>query len=62
MLDYIMYCYFLHQETHAKFEEQCKCYEAQLEKEGHQHNREMHNLSIEEENVWREIEVSCLHT
>jgi hypothetical protein len=54
--------YFLHQETYAQFEEQSKHYEAKLEEERHQHNREIHSLSIEQENVQREIEVSCLHT
>jgi hypothetical protein len=45
-----MCCYFLHQETHAQIEEH---YEAQLEKERDQHSREMHNLSVDQDNVQR---------
>jgi hypothetical protein len=59
MLHYIMGYYFLHQETYEHFDERCKRYEAQLEEEG-LHHREIHNVSTEEENVWREIDVSCL--
>jgi len=60
MLYYVMGYYFLHQESSEHFEERCKRYEAQLEEEG-LHHRELYNFSTEEENVWREIEVSCLH-
>jgi hypothetical protein len=56
-----MCCYFLHQETYALFEKECKQYEAELEDERKEHEMANHNLSEQQENLWREIEVSCVH-
>ena len=47
---------FRNEETYTHFDERCKRYEAQLEEERHQHYRDIHKPSIEQENVWREIE------
>jgi uncharacterized protein YeaO (DUF488 family) len=62
MLHYTMGYYFLHQEVQKDFDEQCKRYEAQLEEEKQQQYREIQNLTVEQENVRRETEVSCLCT